>query len=164
MVPVLERVLGWGTGEIRSLFESNGLSLHEWEKARTDRIISARDRQPTRSERGRMMTIEYLGWAATAVFVASYFCTRSHVLKAVQMIGALMWVAYGLLHRRLAGGRRQSRGLRCGGLDPHASEASLAAVAPLETDASPLAYCIGCVVDDRRVKEAVWEDQVGTAH
>ena len=28
-----------GSGEIRSLFESNGLSLHEWEKARTDRII-----------------------------------------------------------------------------------------------------------------------------
>ena len=41
--------------------------------------------------------IEYLGWAATAVFVGSYFCTRSHVLKGVQMIGALMWVAYGLL-------------------------------------------------------------------
>ena len=43
-----------------------------------------------------MMAIEYLGWAATAVFVASYFCTRSHVLKTVQMIGALMWVVYGL--------------------------------------------------------------------
>jgi predicted HAD superfamily phosphohydrolase len=39
MAPVLERVLRWSTGEIRSLFESNGLSLHEWEKARTDRII-----------------------------------------------------------------------------------------------------------------------------
>jgi hypothetical protein len=34
-----------------------------------------------------MMAVEYLGWAATAVFVASYFCTRSHVLKTVQMIG-----------------------------------------------------------------------------
>ena len=43
-----------------------------------------------------MMAVEYLGWAATAVFVASYFCTRSHVLKTVQMIGALMWVVYGL--------------------------------------------------------------------
>ena len=39
MAPVLERVLRWGTGDIRSLFEANGLSLHEWEKARTDRII-----------------------------------------------------------------------------------------------------------------------------
>ena len=28
------------------------------------------------------MIIESLGWAATAVFVASYFCTRSSVLKA----------------------------------------------------------------------------------
>ena len=42
------------------------------------------------------MTIEYLGWAATTVFVASYFCTRSSVLKAVQMTGALLWVVYGL--------------------------------------------------------------------
>ena len=40
--------------------------------------------------------IEYLGWAATMVFVASYFCTRNRVLKAVQMAGAAMWVGYGL--------------------------------------------------------------------
>jgi HAD superfamily phosphoserine phosphatase-like hydrolase len=39
MVPVLEQVLGWGVGDIRALFESNGLSLQEWEKARTDRVI-----------------------------------------------------------------------------------------------------------------------------
>ena len=38
MVPMLEQVLGWSTGEIRALFESNGLTLHEWEKARTDRV------------------------------------------------------------------------------------------------------------------------------
>ena len=38
MVPILDQVLGWGVGEIRSLFESNGLTLHEWEKARTDRV------------------------------------------------------------------------------------------------------------------------------
>lgn len=40
---------------------------------------------------------EYLGWAATAVFVGSYLCARAEVLKRVQMLGALMWVAYGLL-------------------------------------------------------------------
>ena len=38
MVPVLDQVLGWRTGQIRSLFESNGLMLHEWEKERTDRV------------------------------------------------------------------------------------------------------------------------------
>jgi hypothetical protein len=43
-----------------------------------------------------MISIEYLGWAATAVFVASYFCTRSQTLKTVQMVGALMWIGYGL--------------------------------------------------------------------
>jgi hypothetical protein len=41
--------------------------------------------------------IEYLGWSATAVFVGSYFCSRAIVLKRVQMVGALMWTAYGLL-------------------------------------------------------------------
>jgi HAD superfamily phosphoserine phosphatase-like hydrolase len=38
MAPILERVLRWTTSDIRTLFEANGLSLHEWEKARTDRI------------------------------------------------------------------------------------------------------------------------------
>ena len=38
-VPLLEQVLGWGVSQIRTLFESNGLTLHEWEKARTDRVI-----------------------------------------------------------------------------------------------------------------------------
>jgi hypothetical protein len=38
MVPVLEDVLGWSGSDIRSVFESNGLTLHEWEKARTDRL------------------------------------------------------------------------------------------------------------------------------
>jgi hypothetical protein len=41
--------------------------------------------------------IEYLGWAATTVFVASYFCTGNRVLKGVQMVGALMWVGYGVV-------------------------------------------------------------------
>lgn len=41
--------------------------------------------------------IEYLGWVATAVFVASYLCRAPERLKRVQMAGALIWVAYGLL-------------------------------------------------------------------
>jgi uncharacterized membrane protein len=43
--------------------------------------------------------IEYLGWLATTVFVASYLCKRADTLKRVQMAGALMWVVYGLLIR-----------------------------------------------------------------
>jgi hypothetical protein len=41
--------------------------------------------------------IDYLGWAATAVFVSSYFFDRAEVLRAVQMVGALMWIIYGAL-------------------------------------------------------------------
>lgn len=41
------------------------------------------------------MMIDYLGWAATAVFVGSYFCT-SRALKRVQMLGALLWAVYGV--------------------------------------------------------------------
>ena len=44
---------------------------------------------------------EALGWAATAVFVTSYFCARATLLKRVQMAGAVMWVAYGLLTNAL---------------------------------------------------------------
>lgn len=39
MVPILDRVLGWGVGEIRTFFEANALTLQEWEQARTDRVI-----------------------------------------------------------------------------------------------------------------------------
>ena len=41
--------------------------------------------------------IDTLGWLATAVFTGSYFCKRPEVLRRVQMLGALMWVAYGAL-------------------------------------------------------------------
>jgi len=41
--------------------------------------------------------VEYLEWAATVVFVGSYFCRRVEVLRRVQMLGALMWVVYGVL-------------------------------------------------------------------
>jgi phosphoserine phosphatase len=39
LVPVLEQIAGWRTPEIRAMFESYGLTLQEWEKARTDRVI-----------------------------------------------------------------------------------------------------------------------------
>ena len=38
MVPILDQLLHWETRDIRALFESYGLSLHEWEKERTDRV------------------------------------------------------------------------------------------------------------------------------
>jgi hypothetical protein len=43
------------------------------------------------------LLVEVLGWAATAVFVGSYFFKRAELLVRVQMVGAVMWVAYGLL-------------------------------------------------------------------
>jgi phosphoserine phosphatase len=38
MVPILDQLLGWRTGQIGTLFESNGLTLQEWEQERTDRV------------------------------------------------------------------------------------------------------------------------------
>ena len=43
-----------------------------------------------------------LGWLATGVFAGSYFCRRPEALRRVQMLGALMWVAYGFLVHALA--------------------------------------------------------------
>ena len=43
--------------------------------------------------------VQTLGWTATAVFVGSYFFTRAEVLARVQMAGALLWMAYGVLVR-----------------------------------------------------------------
>lgn len=38
MVPILDQLLHWRTGEVRELFESYGLTLDAWEKDRTDRL------------------------------------------------------------------------------------------------------------------------------
>jgi HAD superfamily phosphoserine phosphatase-like hydrolase len=39
VVPILEHLAGWRSAEIRALVESYGLSLQDWEKLRTDRVI-----------------------------------------------------------------------------------------------------------------------------
>lgn len=48
LVPVLNQILGWKIGQIRSLFEQNGLILYEWEHASTDRVLIG-DRSATAS-------------------------------------------------------------------------------------------------------------------
>jgi HAD superfamily phosphoserine phosphatase-like hydrolase len=47
MVPILENVLGWGVSDIRALFASSGLTLHEWEKARTHRVTLRESAAPS---------------------------------------------------------------------------------------------------------------------
>jgi hypothetical protein len=41
--------------------------------------------------------IQVLGWTATAVFVGSYFFGRPSLLRATQMLGATLWITYGVL-------------------------------------------------------------------
>ena len=36
LVPVLEDIVGWDAVAIRSLFESQGFLIQEWDKVRTD--------------------------------------------------------------------------------------------------------------------------------
>jgi inner membrane protein len=40
---------------------------------------------------------DWLGWAATATFLASYACKDQGVLRRVQAVAALMWAAYGVI-------------------------------------------------------------------
>lgn len=40
--------------------------------------------------------IDLVGWLATAVFLSSYLVRPAHLLR-VQILGALIWVAYGVL-------------------------------------------------------------------
>lgn len=40
---------------------------------------------------------ECLGWIATAVFVLSYFGRTPNALRSLQMAGAALWVAYGVI-------------------------------------------------------------------
>jgi hypothetical protein len=41
--------------------------------------------------------IDLLGWAATAVFVGSYFFASPTLLRGAQMFGASLWMGYGML-------------------------------------------------------------------
>ena len=36
LVPVLEEIVAWGPGQIRALFETQGLVIQEWDRVRTD--------------------------------------------------------------------------------------------------------------------------------
>ena len=38
LIPILERIVGWRSAEIREFFESNALRLEDWERDRTDRV------------------------------------------------------------------------------------------------------------------------------
>ena len=40
---------------------------------------------------------EWLGWVATAIFAASYFCKRPDALRALQALAALLWIGYGVI-------------------------------------------------------------------
>ena len=43
------------------------------------------------------MSADLIGWVATAVFVGSYLCTRADALRKVQMVGAVLWIGYGVV-------------------------------------------------------------------
>jgi hypothetical protein len=38
-----------------------------------------------------------VGWTATVVFVASYFFSKPAMLRGLQMLGALLWMTFGIL-------------------------------------------------------------------
>jgi hypothetical protein len=44
---------------------------------------------------------DLVGWAATALFGASYFCREPRTLRLTQAAGALTWLAYGIALRAL---------------------------------------------------------------
>jgi phosphoserine phosphatase len=49
LVPVLEEIVGYGTPEIRALFDRHGFVIQEWEKVRTDWLTIREHAAPERS-------------------------------------------------------------------------------------------------------------------
>lgn len=43
------------------------------------------------------MVLDWVGWAATAIFACSYFCRQPVPMRLVQALAALVWIGYGLL-------------------------------------------------------------------
>jgi inner membrane protein len=45
------------------------------------------------------LTPDWIGWVATAIFLASYSCKDQRKLRRIQALAAVLWVAYGaILH------------------------------------------------------------------
>jgi len=40
--------------------------------------------------------LSWIGWVATALFAASYFCRHPGRLRLVQALAALLWIGYGI--------------------------------------------------------------------
>jgi len=40
--------------------------------------------------------LQWIGWAATAMTVASYFCRSQRTLRLVQAVAAIVWMGYGV--------------------------------------------------------------------
>lgn len=45
----------------------------------------------------QIMSLESIGWVATAMFGVSYLCKRPSALRGVQALAALLWIVYGCL-------------------------------------------------------------------
>ncbi len=43
-----------------------------------------------------MRAMDAIGWVATALFAASYFCKEPAALRRTQALAALVWIAYGV--------------------------------------------------------------------
>jgi uncharacterized protein with PQ loop repeat len=40
---------------------------------------------------------DWIGWAATVIFTASYLCKQPATMRRVQALGAVFWLMYGIL-------------------------------------------------------------------
>jgi hypothetical protein len=40
--------------------------------------------------------LDAIGWVATGIFAASYFCKEPATLRRTQAVAALVWIAYGV--------------------------------------------------------------------
>jgi hypothetical protein len=43
------------------------------------------------------MTVDLIGWIATAIFAGSYLCHDPSKLRRIQALAACLWVAYGAI-------------------------------------------------------------------
>jgi len=57
LVPILEDIAGWDTGQIRILFESRGLLIQEWDKVQTDWLTITSEMNLTEAERSRLVEV-----------------------------------------------------------------------------------------------------------
>jgi hypothetical protein len=86
LVPILEETLGWDALQIRDLFTSYGVAIHDWDKIRTDWLTFHRTPTPFVVNRNRRRDFAAAGRRVSAQLIKAAQICRNVDLRKLENI------------------------------------------------------------------------------